>query len=158
MLDSKSFKIIIEKTPLVSIDLCIVCDSQIILGKRENEPLKGVWFTPGGPILKNETWQDCLRRVANSELSLEVSDPNECRLMGVWDHFYRNSALDEGISTHYVNLPHCIYMEKKPNFQIDEQHEEVGWFDLQEVASSGRCHEYMQNYACCLIKAETNND
>jgi hypothetical protein len=49
-------------------------------------------------------------------------------------------------------------MEKKPNFQIDEQHEEVGWFDLQEVASSGRCHEYMQNYACCLIKAETNND
>ena len=52
MLDSKSFKIIIEKTPLVSIDLCIVCDSQIILGKRENEPLKGVWFTPGGPILK----------------------------------------------------------------------------------------------------------
>ena len=52
MLDSKNFKIIIENTPLVSIDLCIVCDSQILLGKRENEPLKGVWFTPGGRIFK----------------------------------------------------------------------------------------------------------
>jgi colanic acid biosynthesis protein WcaH len=52
MLDSKNFKIIIENTPLVSIDLCIVCDSQILLGKRENEPLKGVWFTPGGPDFK----------------------------------------------------------------------------------------------------------
>ena len=158
MLDSKNFKIIIENTPLVSIDLCIVCDSQILLGKRENEPLKGVWFTPGGRILKNETWQDCLRRVASSELALDVRDPNEFWLMGVWDHFYRNSALEEGISTHYVNLPHCMYMKKKPNVQIDEQHEEVGWFDLQEVASSGRFHEYMQNYASWLIKADTNND
>tara|TARA_B110000503_G_scaffold68493_1_gene106926 strand:+ start:415 stop:573 length:159 start_codon:yes stop_codon:yes gene_type:complete len=47
MLDSKKYKMIIESTPLVSIDLRIVCDSQIFLGKRKNEPLKGVWFTPG---------------------------------------------------------------------------------------------------------------
>ena len=158
MLDPKKFKIIIESTPLVSIDLCIVFDSQILLGKRKNQPLKGVWFTPGGRILKNETWQDCLLRVASSELELEVRDPNQFLLMGVWDHFYKNSVVDERVSTHYVNLPHCICMKQKPNFQIDEQHDEIGWFDLQEVASSSGFHEYMRNYASWLIKADINND
>ena len=145
-------------TPLGSIDLCIVFDSQILLGKRKNEPLKGVWFTPGGRILKNETWQDCLLRVASSELELEIRDPNQFLLMGVWDHFYKNSVVDERVSTHYVNLPHCICMKKKPNFQIDEQHDEIGWFDLQEVANSSGFHEYMRNYASWLIEADIYND
>jgi colanic acid biosynthesis protein WcaH len=78
--------------------------------------------------------------------------------MGVWDHFYENSAVDEGISTHYVNLPHCIYMKKKPNFLVDEQHEEMYWFDLQEVASSSGFHKYMRNYASHLLEKGLEND
>lgn len=41
MLDSQTFKVVIENTPLVSIDLCLICNGQILLGKRNNEPLKG---------------------------------------------------------------------------------------------------------------------
>ena len=89
---------------------------------------------------------------------MEVRDPNEFKIMGVWDHFYKNSVLAEGISTHYVNLPHFISMEKKLNFKVDEQHEEWRWFDLKAVASDSRFHEYMQNYASWLIKVDTNND
>ena len=48
MLDSQSFQTAVENAPLVSIDLCLVCQGQILLGKRNNEPLKGYWFTPGG--------------------------------------------------------------------------------------------------------------
>ena len=44
MLDAKTFRTVIENTPLVSIDLCLVCDGQVLLGKRTNEPLKGEWF------------------------------------------------------------------------------------------------------------------
>jgi len=64
VLDAKTFKKVIENTPLVSIDLCLVCDGQVLLGKRTNEPLKVEWFTPGGRIHKNETWQDALLRIA----------------------------------------------------------------------------------------------
>ena len=70
MLDVQTFKAVIENTPLVSIDLCLICNGQILLGKRRNEPLKGTWFTPGGRIHKNETWQDALLRVAEVELGL----------------------------------------------------------------------------------------
>ena len=41
MLDAQTFKSVIENTPLVSIDLCLICNGQILLGKRSNEQLKG---------------------------------------------------------------------------------------------------------------------
>ena len=48
MLNSDTFNLVVKNTPLVSIDLCIICNGQILLGLRNNAPLKGVWFTPGG--------------------------------------------------------------------------------------------------------------
>ena len=94
MLDPQTFKTIIENTPLVSIDLCLVSNSQILLGKRNNEPLKGEWFTPGGRIYKNETWKDALIRIIKTELGLIHLTVEDFSLMGIWDHFYKNSALD----------------------------------------------------------------
>ena len=147
MLNSSTFKIVAQNTPLVSIDLCLVCADQILLGKRKNEPLRGRWFTPGARIFKNEPWADCLERVARSELGLNIFGQDEFRLMSVWDHFYQNSVMDESVSTHYVNLPHYMYFEKKPNLHLDDQHEELGWFNIDEVANNNNSHEYIRIYA-----------
>ena len=152
MLDSADFKAVVENTPLVSIDLCIVCDGHLLLGLRNNEPLKDFWFTPGGRILKNEAWARSLKRIAQSELGLEVEGLEHFRLMGVWDHFYKNSAFDESISTHYVNLPHYICMEFRPGLKLDEQHNGMAWFDLEDVANNNNFHKYMQNYASYLLQ------
>ena len=140
MLDANTFKAIINNTPLVSIDLCLVCDGQVLLGKRTNEPLKGEWFTPGGRILKNEPWQECMSRVACSELGLVIEDLPSFTLMGVWDHFYENSVMDENISTHYVNLPHCCILEQRPSISLDHQHNDLRWFDLGKVAGKNGFH------------------
>jgi len=158
MLDTQIFKTVVENAPLVSIDICLVCDHQILLGKRNNEPLKGQWFTPGGRLLKNESWQDCLRRVARSEMGILVDDLGEFKLMGIWDHFYPNSAVDKNISTHYVNLPHFANISVKPSIKVDSQHDDMQWFDLKTVADKQCFHEYMQSYASWLIKRDINHD
>jgi colanic acid biosynthesis protein WcaH len=157
MLDPLTFKKIVQNIPLVSIDICLVYDDKILLGKRNNEPLRGQWFTPGGRILKNECWQDCLRRVAKSELGINITN-NEFKLMGIWDHFYPNSAVGDSISTHYVNLPHYCFLKEKPNLRADEQHDNLSWFDLEVVKENEDFHEYMQSYATWLIKKEIKND
>jgi hypothetical protein len=46
MLDGLAFKAVMQKTPLVSIDLCLVCAGQIFLGRRPKEPLRVVWIAP----------------------------------------------------------------------------------------------------------------
>jgi hypothetical protein len=40
MLELSKFKAVLENTPLVSIDLCFIFEGQILLGKRNNDPLK----------------------------------------------------------------------------------------------------------------------
>lgn len=158
MLDSEIFQTVIENAPLVSIDLCIVCDGSLLLGLRNNEPLKGGWFTPGGRILKNEAWTESLKRIALSELGLQVDGSEHFRLMGVWDHFYENSVISENISTHYVNLPHYMRIEHLPDLKLDNQHNEMAWFDLDHVVNNNSFHEYMQIYAAYLLKMDTKND
>jgi colanic acid biosynthesis protein WcaH len=158
MLEPDTFKSIVENAPLVSIDICLVHDGKILLGRRSNEPLKGQWFTPGGRIFKNEYWQECMRRVADSELGLVIDDLPSFTLMGVWDHLYENSVMDENVSTHYVNLPHYCILEERPKLSIDQQHNDLSWFDLKEVASNDGFHKYMQSYASWLINVSKNND
>lgn len=152
------FKVVVESTPLISIDLCLVCEGKLLLGKRNNHPLKDEWFTPGGRILKNETWENCLERIMISELGLKIKDHSDFKLMGVWDHFYDDSAVSDSISTHYVNLPHYTCLKQKPNLQIDCQHSHFKWFDLEQLLNDVDVHNYIRKYASWLINEGLNND
>ena len=158
MLDIQTFKSVIENTPLVSIDLCLVCDGQVLLGKRTNDPLKGEWFTPGGRIHKNETWQHALLRIIKVELGLCDTAAESFSLMGVWDHFYNNSAYDQNTSTHYVNLPHHAEFKSRRQITLDDQHSEFKWFDLSVVSNDEKFHLYIRNYASWLLNKIGNTD
>ena len=157
-LDAQTFKVVIKNTPLVSIDLCLICDNQLLLGMRNNFPLKGEWFTPGGRIHKNETWQHALLRIVKDELGLYNIAVGDFVMMGMWDHFYKNSALDQNTSTHYVNLPHYLWLQLKPEINLDDQHDEFRWFDLGVVSSDKKFHPYMRNYAIWLLNDMRNRD
>ena len=151
MLDTQTFKTVLENVPLVSIDLCLVCNGKILLGNRCNEPLKGQWFTPGGRVLKNEKWQTALQRIAPTELGLLSVKPADFQFMGIWDHFYPNSIYGTKITTHYVNLPHFIELAFYPKVKLDNQHSELDWFDLTTVANEESFHEYIKKYAVYLV-------
>lgn len=151
-LDSETFKTVIKSAPLVSIDLCLLFEDEMLLGKRNNEPLKDEWFTPGGRIRKNERWQNALRRIALSELGLSIDNLRTFELMGIWDHFYQNSYFDQDISTHYVNLPHFTQLEHKPELLMDDQHRKLGWFKLSRVATGEEFNIHIRNYALYLIE------
>ena len=55
-LNKQAFTEVIDRTPLVSIDLVVENEKgEILFGLRKNRPAKDYWFVPGGRILKNET-------------------------------------------------------------------------------------------------------
>ena len=146
MLDAQTFKTVIENAPLVSIDLCLICDDQLLLGKRNNHPLKGEWFTPGGRIHKNETWENALQRLVSVELGLDYLKVEDFSFMGIWDHFYTESAVGIGTSTHYVNLTHSICLKSKPVVIADDQHDDLQWFDFSLVVGGDMFHPYIRSY------------
>lgn len=68
-LNQDTFSTIIEHTPLVSIDLVVICQNEkILLGQRLSRPAKGDWFVLLGRILKNESLSSAFKRLTLNEI------------------------------------------------------------------------------------------
>lgn len=157
-LSEDAFTSAVSSLPLVSIDLCIFSDGDLLLGKRLNSPARGFWFSPGGRIRKNEAIELAIKRIALNEIGHQELDYQQLTLMGVWDHFYTDSAFDEKISTHYINLPHYLLLSKKERESLklftgrNGQHSSWIWMPLKEAASNIGVHPYVRQYASWLSK------
>lgn len=62
------FKRVLSLVPLISNNLCLYFEGQILLGHRKNKQAKNSWFTPSGRIIKNQSWQVALCSIAITKL------------------------------------------------------------------------------------------
>lgn len=158
-LQDSDFVTAVDALPLVSVDLVVINPvGQMLLGLRRNAPARHCWFTPGGRVRKNEPFALCMQRVAVSELHLQACDLRSAKLMGVWDHFYEDSAFSTEVSTHYVNLPHFLRLEQVLDLDALplEQHSGWRWQDPQDAAVAKDVHPYVRLYAQWLVDHGTD--
>lgn len=162
LLPDREFAQVVRALPLVSVDLVVLnLTGQLLLGLRRNAPARDWWFTPGGRVRKNESVAECLRRVALSELGVPfdrlrakgVGLSAYGELMGVWDHFYEDSAFSAEVSTHYVNLPHVLQLDQALDLDAlpTEQHCGWRWQAAQEAAVADDVHPYVRLYAQWVV-------
>ena len=143
MLDDNTFKIVIDSTPLISIDLLVKKENKILLGKRINKPAKGYFFSTGGRVYKNEYIEDAMSRLAQTELNIELKSIP--KFLGVFEHFY-NDGIYENISTHYINLAYELNVDDEILNLPNEQHNEYQWFGVEELLESKQVHKYVKDY------------
>lgn len=146
-MEAEDFLHVIDKTPLVSIDIILTNESgEVLLGKRINKPAKDYWFVPGGRIRKNETLQTAMTRISTTELGVNVT-LNDARLIGVFDHIYDDNFQSKaGINTHYVALGYEVTFPVDQKITFDEQHSEMYWWPLRELQESASVHENTKAY------------
>jgi len=151
---SKDFERAVGFLPLVSVDWVLLNPAgQLLLGQRRNAPARHWWFTPGGRVRKNEPLNLCLRRVAIEELGLKALEVHGAKLMGVWDHFYEDSAFSSEVSTHYVNLPHVLQLPNTLDLNTlpSDQHSVWRWQDVKAAAVAHDVHPYVRLCAQWVI-------
>jgi len=156
-LNEGEFVSAVNALPLVSVDLVVLnAAGQMLLGLRRNAPARAWWFTPGGRVHKSEPFGECLQRVAMTELGLSAKQMSAARLMGVWDHFYEDSAFDAGVSTHYVNLPHVLRLEDVNDLDALplDQHSGWRWQEPRYAAVTNDVHPYVRTYAKLVMDHE----
>lgn len=150
-LPEEAFRKLIEIAPLVAVDL-VVSDGKgrILLGRRVNEPARGLLFVPGGRIYKGESLDDAFRRISTSELgAVGYERPTRPRVLGVYTHVYDTNALGiPGVSTHYVVI--ACHLEATEELQLpSEQHSETRWVSPAELADAEvrlQVHPYARAY------------
>lgn len=152
MLDREAFLSVVDRAPLVSVDLVLVRDGrEVLLGLRNNRPAQGYWFVPGGRIFKNESMADALLRVGSGELGLGEamrSGSLAFRLMGCFEHFYPDCFAGEcGVSTHYVVLGHRADVPAGFELpEVDAQHAAYRWWPIEEALGAANVHRFTKDY------------
>jgi colanic acid biosynthesis protein WcaH len=145
MLSLKTFKIIVDSTPLISIDFIVRNKiGQVLLGKRTNSPARGFWFVPGGRVLKNETLESAFQRLKKSELGKARID---CKFKGIYQHMYDDSFVGSYVSTHYIVLAYEMLFDTAAIEELPtEQHSNYKWFSESELLESTYVHQYTKWY------------
>jgi colanic acid biosynthesis protein WcaH len=99
---------------------------------------------PGGRILKNERLQDALRRIAGSELGIEVRSGH---IIGTFDHLYDENFFGlADVTTHYVTIAYQVDISDDLELLPDEQHERFAWWDRDALLASSEVHEHTKLY------------
>jgi len=104
---------------------------ECLLVKRSSEPVKGVWWLPGGRLLKGETFFAAAIRKAQEETGL--TDVTPIQVLGVWNTFFPTSHWDTETvkGTQTVNPIVLVELnERGADVKLDETSEEYRWIGL----------------------------
>ncbi len=105
--------------------------TKVLLGKRNNEPLKGEYFSTGGRLLKGEEFKDCAVRKAKEELGLEIS--SELLLPGgTLNEIHKNSAFGDEIGYHAVVVYFGYLIQEDTKIILEDQHSDFKWFEIND--------------------------
>ncbi|MDO6565297.1 GDP-mannose mannosyl hydrolase [Amphritea sp. 1_MG-2023] len=140
------FKLVLDSTPLISIDLVVKdSDGKVLLGKRLNKPAKGYWFVPGGRVLKNERLEAAFARLTEIELGIKLNI-NSAHYLGLYEHFYHDSALSDVVSTHYIVNAFVIELSEPLSSLPVEQHSDYRWLNENELLNATDVHDHSKWY------------
>lgn len=96
------FEKMLEYMPIATFDLVLEYEeSGVIVVKRKIAPYKDVWALPGLRMLKGESIDSCLKRIAAQELGLKITLKRKT-LLGQYVGKFRTEKARQDISTCYV--------------------------------------------------------
>lgn len=117
-----------------------------LLFRRNNQPLKGVFFSMGGRILKNEQLLEAAVRKVKEEIGVIVN-PKKLFFGGVQDEIHTKSIFPN-IGYHCINI-YFGYILNEERIVLDSQHSEARWFSV----SNKKIHYFVKNKIRNLISA-----
>lgn len=150
-LSDEIFRDILQSTPLIAIDLCVITAAQeILLGYRNNRPAQDFWFVPGGRIRKGETLIRAFSRITEQELGSAIPF-EQGKFLGVYEHFYNDNFFDDSFGTHYVVLAYALEIGRLDVAKLPvEQHNDYRTVTLEEFERDERIHENSRAYFSAL--------
>lgn len=139
-LPEETWETIVQHSPIVSVDLVVLADDGVVLGKRRNEPARGEWFVPGGRVHKGERLEAAVARVGRAELGVAV---DILERIGVYEHLWEAGDVADAGGKHHVPVAYTVRVVEG-ELDADDQHEVVEAFASGELPDN--LHPYVEEY------------
>lgn len=143
-IDDLEYQNILEKMPILCVDLVIVHDNRCLLLFRNNEPAKDQWWFPGGRLHKMELIRDAAIRKAKEETNLNCVFE---KILSIEETIFPKNQ-NMNIDLHTVNI--CCYLKVDDdikNLQIDKHHSDYMW-----ISEESEIYHKSVNYPISLLK------
>jgi colanic acid biosynthesis protein WcaH len=128
MIPEVEYKNIMSLMPLLCVDgVLIGPDNKFLLVKRNNEPLKGSWWVPGGRVLKGETLEDAFIRKMQEEVGIDLNR-SDIDCLGFFEATSMAHDRTEDGVLHSVSIVFSANIEQV-GFVLDDQSTEFSFFD-----------------------------
>jgi colanic acid biosynthesis protein WcaH len=127
---------------------------ECLLVERSTEPVKGVFWLPGGRLLKGETFFAAASRKAQEETGL--TDVKPIQILGVWNTFFPTSHWDTATEkgTQTVNAVVLVELnDPGAVVQLDETSERWRWIPLDPETASKNGEDRYVLQALLRLKA-----
>jgi ADP-ribose pyrophosphatase YjhB (NUDIX family) len=132
---------VVRNTVVCCVDILLVRTTgtgykEALLVERSSEPAKGLWWLPGGRLLKGETFFQAALRKARQETGLAPHVLRAIQIIGVYNTFFPTSAWDtpEAKGTQTVNPIVLVELlsttTADAKIQLDAQSERYRWISL----------------------------
>ena len=139
-LESALYANVVRNTVVCCVDIVLVRRNsttgrrECLLVERASEPAKGLWWWPGGRLLKGETFFDAAVRKAQQETGVDAKLVRPVQVLGVWNTFFPTSSWDTDTiqGTQTVNPIVLVEFinEKGMEIKLDKQSENFKWISL----------------------------
>ena len=113
---SELYDLIVGVLPIASVEAVISKDDSYLFLRRNNSPVKGQWWFPGGRVRKGETFAETLYREVKEETGLEVI---KSKLVNVYSRIF-----DERHDITIAYLCTC----KGNKIVLNDEHSEYKYF------------------------------
>ena len=127
------FTTILRSVPICTVDVLFFNKKmdKIVLFKRNNDPLRDVYFSMGGRLLKNETMLDCAKRQIRREVGINPVEV-DLEMGGVQEEIHDSSAFDNATYHAIAIFYYCVVDEDGFQPTLDTQHEDSKWFPIND--------------------------
>lgn len=125
---------LIEVSPICTVDILFFNPEKthILLGKRVNDPYKGIFYTFGGRLHKNEIFEGAAIRIAKKETRIELA-LNDITFAGVINEINPNSIFTK-TNYHAVVIYFGCIVPSDIKVELDTQHNEYQWFSVNDAS------------------------
>lgn len=123
----------LKHLPICCVDILLFNTekTKVLLCKRNNEPLKDVYFSTGGRLQKGEELKDCAVRKAREELGVDIKK-EQLLDGGVISEIYPNSSFGDNIGYHAITVYFGYVVPENTPLHLDSQHADHKWFDIHD--------------------------
>jgi colanic acid biosynthesis protein WcaH len=115
------YKKIVDVLPILCVDIVIKHKGEFLLVKRNNKPMKGKFWVPGGRVLKTEKIEQAVKRKVKEETGLKVKI---IRPLGYFEGDFLKNEFGSKTGYHGVSI---VFLTKPISFKVKLDSQSSDW-------------------------------